>query len=73
MIELAKMILKYVAYGFLITLYAVFAWYGKISVDSFVIVLSGALGALGMAHAMGPTTSPPFFVETPVIPPKDTL
>jgi hypothetical protein len=74
MIDLIKMVLKYLAYGFIVSIYGVFAWYGKISVDSFVIVLSSVLGALGMAHALGaaPTSAPPFLVETPTQPaPKD--
>lgn len=68
MIELIKLVMKYLAYGFIISIYGAFAWYGKISVDSFVIVLSSVLGALGMAHAInGNTTTeaPPFLVETP--------
>lgn len=76
MIELAKMVLRYLGYGFILTIYGGFAWYGKVSVDSFVMALSAALGALGMAHAMSPSTSapPPFLVETPATPPtvKDT-
>lgn len=75
MVELAKMILKYLGYGFIISIYGVFAWYGKVSVDSFVMVLSAALGALGMSHAMAPATStpPPFLVETPAPQPDTTI
>lgn len=76
MIELAKMILKYLGYGFILTIYGVFAWYGKVSVDSFVMVLSAALGALGMSHAMATpsaTTPTPFLVETPAPQPDTTI
>ncbi len=46
------MILQYLAYGFLIALYALFAWFGKAPVDGFLAVLTAALSGLGVHHAM---------------------
>jgi hypothetical protein len=42
--------MKFAAYAFLIALYAVFAWFGKVPVDGFVTALTGALAALGVYH-----------------------
>lgn len=38
--------------------WAVFAWYGKTSVDGFVNALSLVVGGLGMYHVMSPTDKP---------------
>ncbi|WP_394779083.1 hypothetical protein [Undibacterium sp.] len=47
------MYLKYLAYAFLLGLYAAFAWAGKAPVEGFLVVLTGVISALGASHAMG--------------------
>ena len=42
--------MRYAAYAFLIALYAIFAWFGKVPVEGFVTALTGALAALGVYH-----------------------
>jgi hypothetical protein len=43
--------LQYIAYAFLITVYGAFAWAGKVPVDGFIAILTGAIAALGATHA----------------------
>jgi ABC-type multidrug transport system permease subunit len=60
-------IFRYLAYAFLLSVYALFAWYGKTSVDGFIATLIGMLSALGTSHiaekaalnAESPSLSPP--------------
>ena len=46
------MLLNYLAYGFLIALYALFAWFGKAPVEGFLTALGMGLAALGTHHAI---------------------
>lgn len=39
--------MNYFAYGFLILIYAAFAWFGKAPVEGFIALLTGAAAALG--------------------------
>jgi hypothetical protein len=43
---------NYIAYGFLILVYAAFAWVGKAPVGGLIAVITGALAALGANHAI---------------------
>lgn len=45
--EVADNALHYAAGGLLVAAIGVFAWYGKISTDLFVVTLTGAAGAVG--------------------------
>jgi hypothetical protein len=42
--------LQFVGYAFLISVYAVFAWTGRVPVEGFIVILTGALATLGSAH-----------------------
>jgi hypothetical protein len=44
------MLLKYLAYAFVLLIYGAFAWTGKVSADSFIAVLGGVIAALGATH-----------------------
>ena len=39
--------MNYIAYGFLILIYAVFAWFGKAPVDGLIAIITGILAGLG--------------------------
>lgn len=44
------MFMKYLAYCFLISLYALFVWCGKAPAEGFIVVLTGVISQLGAAH-----------------------
>lgn len=46
-----SLFLRYIAYGTIIAIYGVFAWYGKAPVEGFIAVLTGAIALLGGQHA----------------------
>jgi len=39
--------MNYIAYGFLILVYAAFSWVGKAPVEGLLAILTGAMAALG--------------------------
>lgn len=67
-------LLRYIAYGVLIGIYAVFAWAGKIPMESFTMALTAVFGVLGAVHISNNATvraAPPFLVETPASQPVE--
>ena len=46
-----NLLLKYLGYAFILTVYGVFAWSGKADVAGYLAVLTGVLGVLGGVHA----------------------
>jgi hypothetical protein len=44
------MLWKYLAYAFVLLLYALFAWTGKVPASGFIVVLTGVISQLGAAH-----------------------
>lgn len=49
--QLITMIVTYIAAGFVLGAWGLFAWYGKTSVDGFITSLGIALSAIGGTHA----------------------
>jgi hypothetical protein len=45
-----NLFLQFIGYAFLISLYAVFVWTGRAPVEGFIVILTGALSTLGVAH-----------------------
>jgi hypothetical protein len=50
MLDIASLVLKYVAYGVLLGVYGAFAWDGKTGVEGFIVILTGVIAALGASH-----------------------
>ncbi|MDR3480738.1 MAG: hypothetical protein P4L91_08510 [Burkholderiaceae bacterium] len=64
---------NYVAYAFLILIYAAFAWSGKAPVDGLIAIITGALAALGAHQANASSAkraTDAANVANPVPPPK---
>ncbi|MGX6999936.1 hypothetical protein [Caballeronia sp. KNU42] len=45
-----NLFLQFIGYAFLISIYAIFAWSGKVPVEGFIVVLASALSTLSSAH-----------------------
>lgn len=46
--DVADTALHYIAAGAIVGVVAAFAWYGKVSTDLFVVVITGAAAAVGI-------------------------
>jgi len=68
--DFLSLLLKYLAYGFIIAIYAAFPLLGKTMPSDLLIVLTGALGVLGTVHITSVATKAT--ATPPKVDPKDT-